>query len=145
LSSNCGPKKGLTLVQTTSSETSALATKLESLEEHQALEKDCLDVMNKQWSAKLESIEGLVKTLLSQAHEKPSLSFVQNIGMGNCSNHMEAPGRVITNFSSKTDYICFECGESCHFQNNCKHVKALIAKEAIIYNHDGRVCLPDGS
>ena len=71
----------MTLVQTMSSETSALATKPESLAEHQALEKDCLDVVNKQWSVKLESIEGLVETLLSQAQDKPLLSFVQNVSM----------------------------------------------------------------
>jgi hypothetical protein len=38
-------------VQASSGESPALATKLETLEEAQALEKDRLDVVNKQWSA----------------------------------------------------------------------------------------------
>ena len=65
--------------------------------------------------------------------------------MGNHSNHTEAPGRVTKNFSGGTGYICIGCGETSHFQKNCECVKALIAKEAIIYNCDGRICLPDGS
>ena len=128
LSSSCGPKRGSTSVQTTSGETSALASKVESLEEHQALDKNCLDVVNKQWSAKLENIEGLIKTLLSQAQDKPLLSFIQNISTGIHSSQTEAPGRVGKNFSSGTDYICFGCGETSHFQNNCECIKALLLK-----------------
>ena len=59
-----GPKKGSSLVQVTG-DSSTLVSKIESIEEHQALEKDCLDVVNKQWGAKLEAIEGLIKMLLS--------------------------------------------------------------------------------
>ena len=74
-------KKGSSLVQVTG-QSLTLVSKIESIEKHQVLEKDCLDVVNKQWGAMLEAIEGLIKTLLSQAQEKPSLAFVQNLGMG---------------------------------------------------------------
>ena len=64
-----GLKRRSSLVQASSGESSALANRLESIEEHQALEKDQLDVLNKQWGTKLGNIEGLMKTLLSQAQE----------------------------------------------------------------------------
>jgi hypothetical protein len=143
---NRTPKRGSALVQASSGESPALATKLETLEEAQALEKDRLDVVNKQWSAKLESIEGLMKTLLSQAQEKPSSNFVQNVGMGSrMGNQAEPPGRGFKTFSSGSDFLCFGCGLSGHFQNECERVKALLAKGLIVHNRDGRVCLPDGS
>ena len=98
-----------------------LVSKIESIEEHQASEKDCLDVVNKQWGAKLEAIEGLIEMLLSQAQEKPSSAFVQNLGMGYRSgNNSEPLGRPLKKFSSGAELICFRCGESGHFQNNCE-------------------------
>ena len=64
-----GPKRGSSLVQVTG-DSLTLVSKMESIGEHQALEKDCLDVVNEQWGAKLEAIEGLIEMLLSQAQEK---------------------------------------------------------------------------
>ena len=94
-----GPKRGSSIVQAATGESSALASKIESIEEHQALEKDHLDVVNKQWGTKLEAIEGLIKTLLSQAQEKPLLAFVQNVGPGYRSgNNTELLGRPLKSF-----------------------------------------------
>ena len=145
-STSQGPKRGSSLVQATTGDSLALVSKIESIEEHQALKKDCLDVVNKQWGAKLEAIEGLIKMLLSQTQEKPLLAFVQNVGPGYRSgNNSELPGRPLKSFSSGAELICFGCGESRHFQNNCEQVKALFTKGAIVHNKEGRVCLPDGS
>ena len=92
------PKRGSSLVQVTG-DSLTLVSKIESIEEHQALEKDHLDVVNKQWAAKLEAIEGLIKTLLSQAQEKLLLAFVQNLGMGYRSgNNSEPLGRPLKTF-----------------------------------------------
>ena len=119
-STSQGPKKGSSLVQVMG-ESLTLVSKIESIEEHQALEKNCLDVVNKQWDAKLEAIEGLIEMLLSQAQEKPSSAFVQNLGMGyRPENNPELPERPLKNFSSGAELICFGCGESGHFQNNCE-------------------------
>ena len=119
-STSQGPKKESSLVQVTGDFLMLVST-IESIEEHQALEKDHLDVVNKQWGTKLEAIEGLIKTLLSQAQEKPLLAFVQNLGMGYSSgNNSELLGRSLKNFSSGAELICFGCGESGHFQNNCE-------------------------
>ena len=68
-----------------------LVSKIESIEEHQALEKDHLDVVNKQWGTKLEAIEGLIKMLPSQAQGKLSSAFVQNLGMGYRSGNNSEP------------------------------------------------------
>ena len=114
-STSQGPKRGSSLVQVTG-DSSMLVSKIESIEEHQALEKNCLDVVNKQWGAKLEAIEGLIKMLLSQAQEKLSLAFVQNMGMGYRSgNNSELLGRPLKNFPSGIELICFRCRESGHF------------------------------
>ena len=129
-----GPKRGSSLVQVTG-DSSTLVSKIESIEEHQALEKDCLDVVNKQWGTKLEVIEGLIETLLSQAQEKPLLAFVQNVGLGYRSgNNSELLGRPLKSFLSGAELICFRCGESGHFQNNCEQIKALFTKGAIVHN-----------
>ena len=119
-STSQGLKKRSSLVQVTG-ESSTLVSKIEGIEEHQALEKDCLDMVNEQWGAKLEAIEGLIKMLLSQAQEKLSSAFVQNLGMGYRSgNNPEPSGRPLKNFSSGAELICFGCGESGHFQNTVR-------------------------
>ena len=74
-----------------------------------------------QWGVKLEAIEGLMKTLLSQAQDKPLSAFVQDVGPGYRSeNNTELLGRPLKSFSSGAELICFGCGESGHFQNNCE-------------------------
>lgn len=139
-------KRGSSLVQTSTEESTAWATKFESLEETQALEKDRLDSVNKQWGARFDGIESLIKTLVSQSQEKPASSFIQNVGPGNkYGNQGEPAGKVYKNLSNGSDLICFGCGENGHFQNNCDRIKALLKNGAIVYNREGRVCLPDGS
>ena len=141
-----GSKRGAALVQASPGDSLSLVNKLESLEENQALEKDRLNAVNKQWGVKLDALEVMMKTILSQSQEKPSSSFVQNVGTGSrVGGPTEASGRVLKNFSSNNDYMCFGCGENGHFQNNCEKVKSLIVKGAIVHNREGRVCLPDGS
>ena len=108
-------------MQAAAGESLALPNKLESIEEHQALEKDCLDVANKQWGTKLEATEGLIKMLLSQAQEKPSLTFVQSMGPRYRSgDDTELLGRPFKSFSSDMELIFSGCGEGSHFQNKCE-------------------------
>ena len=119
-------------MQAATGESSALVSKIESIEEHQALEKDHLDVANKQWGAKLEAIEGLIKILLSQAQEKPLSAFVQNVGPGYRSgNNTEPLGRPLKNFSSGAELICFGCGESGHFQNIVNESRLYLQRELL--------------
>ena len=100
-----GPKRGSSLVQVTA-DSLTLVSEIESIEEHQALEKDYLDVVNKQRGAKLEAMEGLIKMLLSQAQEKPLLAFVQNVGPGYRSgNNSELPGRPLKSLSSGAELV----------------------------------------
>ena len=141
-----GQKKGSTLIQNTLGGTSDLASRLESIEGNQALEKDKADAQNKQLGARLESIEGLIKTVLSDNQGKPSASFVQHVGQSSrTENRSEEPPKTFKSFSNISEITCFGCGEIGHFQSNCERVKALLAKGAIARNREGRVCLPDGS
>ena len=146
---NQGSKRGSSLVQTptpSASESSSVVTKLESLEETQALEKDRLDAVNKQWGARFDGLETMMKSLLDQTQEKPTASFVQTVGQGGGSFSHPEPmqNRGFRNSSNASGYSCFGCGESGHFQNDCERIKNLVRTGAIIYK-DGRVCLPDGS
>lgn len=146
-SSSQGAKRGSSLVQsTTSSESSNLVNKLESIEQSQALEKDRLDVVHKQLGARFDAMEGLMKSLL-QSQEKTASSFVQNVGQGGGGHSHSEPmaNRGYKNFSNATDMTCFGCGLPGHFQNNCERVKNMIQNGVIVYNREGRVCLPDGS
>src|SRR5277367_5148594 len=130
-----GQKKGSTLIQNTLGGTSDLASRLESIEGNQALEKDKADVQNKQLGARLESIEGLIKTVLSTNQEKPSASFVQHVGQGSrVENRNEEAPKTFKSFSNSSELTCFGCGSVNHFQNNCECVKALFAKGAIVRN-----------
>lgn len=143
---NSGTRKGSTLVQTTTEESSNLVNKLNTLEEVQAQEKDRLDVANKQWAARFDAIESLIKKIGSHNPEKPTSNFVQNVGQSmRTGNYTEMSGRNYNNTSNTSGSTCYGCGESGHFQNNCERVKTLISKGSIIYNREGRVCLPDGS
>ena len=144
-----GSKRGSSLVQSSSSgmEPSNFSNKLEILEESQALEKDRLDAVNKQWGARFDGLENMIKSLLTQSQEKPSSTFIQSVGQGGGSHpHSEnVPVRGNKNSSNGSEIICYGCGVPGHFQNNCERVKGLVQSGAIIYNRDGRVCLPDGS
>ena len=87
----------------------ALVDKLESLEQSQALEKNKLEVANKQWKAKFDSIEGMMKMHLYQTQKKPISSSVQSARQG---SGISNPGRTtvvdtcIMNFSSGSEFIC---------------------------------------
>lgn len=147
---NQGSKRGSALVQTsapTASESTSVTTKLESLEETQALEKDRLDAVNKQWGARFEGLETMMKSLLTQSQEKTVASFVQNVGQGggNFPHTESMANRGFRNFTNTSGYNCFGCGDHGHFQNDCEKIKNLIRTGAIRYNGEGRVCLPDGS
>ena len=147
---NQGPKRGSSLVQTSTfgtSESTSVASKLETLEEAQALEKDRLDSVNKQWGARFDGLETMMKNLLTQSQEKSTSAFVQSVGQGNgghfhSENNVNRGTRGSSNF---TDFVCYGCGIAGHLQNNCEKVKGLVQSGAIIYNREGRVCLPDGS
>lgn len=145
LSKKFAQEKEATMIQTSSKDSSTLANKVESIEEAQALQKDKQDIASKHMDAKLEAIEAMIKNLMSQVPEKPSSSFVQNIGTGRYGVPSDTAGKPVKSPFNATDYICFGCGEGGHFQNNCEKVKALIQKGAVILSREGRICLPDGS
>jgi hypothetical protein len=145
-----GPRKGSSLVQSSTpsgEESTSMISKLEVLEESQALEKDRLDAVNKQWGARFDGLETMMKNLLAQTQEKPSSTFVQTVGPGNGGpSHLENMGtRGNRNFSNGAEVTCYGCGVQGHFQSHCERVKGLIQSGAIRYNREGRVCLPDGS
>jgi hypothetical protein len=110
------PKRGSSLVQGSTSTgaesaTSIVFNKLESLEGTQAMEKDKLDAVNKQWGVRLDNIENMMKSLLNQNQEKVS-GFVQSMGQGNGGRFY---GESLTAKSPKNplgtvDYVCYGCG-----------------------------------
>ena len=144
-----GNRRGSSLVQSSSAvggESADFSNKLERLEESQALEKDRLDAVNKQWGARFDGLENMIKSLFTQSQEKPSSTFVQSVGQGSGGHtHLENVPARGNKSSSMTEITCFGCGALGHFQNGCEKVKGLVQSGAIIYNREGKVCLPDGS
>jgi hypothetical protein len=145
LSKKFAQEKESTMIQTSSKDSSALANKIESIEEAQALQKDKQEIASKHMDAKLEAIETMIKNFVSQVQEKPSSSFVQNVGPVKYGMSNDTAGKPFKSQFNHADYMCFGCGENGHFQNNCEKVKALIQKGAVILNREGRICLPDGT
>jgi len=145
LSKKFAQEKESTMIQTSSKDSSALTNKIESIEEAQALQKDKQEIASKHMDAKLEAIETMIKNFVSQVQEKPSSSFVQNVGPAKYGMPNDTAGKSFKSPFNHADYMCFGCGENGHFQNNCEKVKALIQKGAIIQNREGRICLPDGT
>ena len=137
--------KESTMIQTSVKDSSDLANKIESIEEAQALQKDKQEIAGKNVDAKLEAIENMIKSFVSQIQEKPSSTFVQNIGPERYGMSSDTSGKPVKPSFNPSDYMCFGCGERGHFQNNCEKVKALIQKGAVIHNREGRICLPDGT
>lgn len=134
-----GGERETILIQSSSTENSTLVAKIESLEASQALEKDRVNVANKQVDAKLGEIENMMKTLVAQtqsASTAPSWRSSSNINRN--SDH---------NFGSPAQYSvkCFFCGKSGHFQNDCEELKTCLKSGKLKLNSDGRLRLPDGS
>src|SRR5271156_3711873 len=136
------------MIQLSSAETTNFASKsqVESVEQNQASEKDRVDSIYKQLDARFDTMQELIKSLV-QSQEKPASTFVQNIGNSGRGHQHNEPmmNREYKNFSNATDLICFGCGGPGHFQNNCERIKSMVQNGMLIFNQDGKVCLPDGS
>jgi hypothetical protein len=135
-------RREMTMVQSASGEDISLASKLESLEESQAREKDRLTVVNKQLDSKLEGLESLMKTLISHAQTKSAASYVQNFSQGGGPGQLENQQRWNKN---PRGMECFGCGADDHFQEKCEKIKHHLRIGNLKINGEKRICLPDGS
>lgn len=134
--------RSLTMVQMSAEGNFSLAEKIESLEETQAREKDRVIVANKQFDSRLESIEGSLKTLLTQTPGKGSNGTNQNFNGNSINGHPEVQQRWVKNSQGME---CFGCGGDDHFQDKCEKIKHHIKLGNLKYNQDGRIRLASGS
>jgi len=134
------------------SETSNLVQKLEGLENSQAVEKDKLDVANKNLNNRFNDLEKMMKTLMNQ---------VQN-GSGSRREHVEQynpnsgiklgqPGTIpkwgppnTGRSSSNMDIGCFYCGSKNHFIPECDELKEDIRTGYVKLNNEGKIRNGDG-
>ena len=132
-------KRELTLVQSTRSGDMSLANKIELIEETQAKETDRLTVVNKNLESKLSDLAGMMKTLLTQGQEKPSVKVEMNRGYDSTGHpHIQKWGR------SQGNEKCFFCGKEGHYQPDCEELKAHV-RIGNVRMMDNKVRLPDGA
>src|SRR5277367_149697 len=103
-------KRELTLVQSARGGDIALANKIELIEEMQPKEMDRLTVANKSLESKISDLAGMMKTLLSQAQEKPPVKVETNRGYDSTGHtHVQkwgrSPGNENVSFVEKKDII----------------------------------------
>ena len=129
----------LTLVQSARSGDTVLANKVELIEEVQVKEMDRLTVVNKNLENKLSDLAGMMKTLLSQAQEKPPMKVETNRGYDSTGHtHVQKWGR------SPGNEKCLFCGKEGHYQPECEELKAHV-RIGNVRMMDNKVCLPDGA
>src|SRR5277367_1225578 len=103
-------KRELTLVQTARGGDTVLSNKIELIEETQAKKMDRLTVSNKSLESKISDLAGMMKTLLSQAQEKPPVKVETNRGYDSTGHaHVQkwgrSPGNENVSFVEKKDII----------------------------------------
>src|SRR5277367_1550448 len=131
-------KRELTLVQMARGGDTVLANKIELIEETQAKEMDRLTVANKSLESKISDLAGMMKTLLSQAQEKPPVKVETNRGYNSTGHtHVQKWGR------SPGNEKCFFCGKEGHYQPECEELKPHV-RIGNVRMIDNKVRLPDG-
>jgi hypothetical protein len=143
-------RREMTMVQSSSGEDTSVLNKLELLEETQAREKDRLTVVNKQLESKLESIEELIKSLVTSQGRGTS-NYVQNFSSGNRENMGTIPGKGGPSqgdnqqrWGRNRAMECFGCGSLEHFQDKCEKVKHHLRIGNLKFNGEKKICLADG-
>jgi hypothetical protein len=134
-------RREMTMVQTATGDD--FSSKLESLEESQAIEKDRLTVINKQLDSKLDGLESLMKALMAQQQGTTAATYVQNFNPGGTGSGPAVTQQKWT--KNPRGMECFGCGGDDHFQDRCEKIAHHLRLGNLKLNSERKVCLPDGS
>ena len=134
------------------SETSNLVQKLEGLENSQAVEKDKLEVANKNLNNRFNDLEKMMKSLMNQVQNgsgnrrEPVEQYNPNSGI-----KLGQPGTIPKwgppasgRSSSNVDNGCFYCGGRNHFIPECDELKEDIRTGYVKLNNEGKIRNGDG-
>ena len=135
-------KRGVLMFNQPISETKVLSEKVEELEGVQALERDRFASVQKTMESKMDGLENLLKTLLSQSQA----SVGHGDFKGNGGKHHEHHGSPVQKWGKTSDNDkCFYCGKLGHFQADCDEMKGQILTGNIKVNPEGKLRLKDGA
>jgi len=135
-------KRGVLMFNQPISETKVLSEKVEELEGVQALERDRFASVQKTMESKMEGLETMLKTLLSQSQASVGHGDSRGSGFRNHEHHSSPPQKW--GKSAENDK-CFCCGIPGHFQADCEEMKNMIRSGLIKVNPEGKLRLRDGS
>jgi len=132
------------------SESKALAQKLEELEGVQALEKDRLVNVNKNIDSKFNEIETMMKALLAQTHASASIGVDNSKPYDSSSGVILGQPGTIPKWGKSTNQQlykqgCFYCGKKDHFIPDCEEVQEDLHAGLIKMTSDAKLRLKDGS
>jgi hypothetical protein len=132
-------------------ETNNLVQKLEGLENNQAVEKDKLEVTNKNLNNRFNDLEKMMKSLMNQVQNgsgnrrEPVEQYNPNSGI-----KLGQPGTIpkwgppASGRNSNMENGCFYCGGKDHFIPECDELKEDIRTGYVRLNNEGKIRNGDG-
>jgi hypothetical protein len=128
------------------SEASNLVQKVESLENNQAVEKDKIEITNKNLDNRFNELEKMIKNLTSHVqtgtvNKEPGVQYDSNSRM-----KPGQPGimpKWITNGRNKEGDQCFYCGRKGHYIPECEDLKEDLRTGYMKLNKEGKLRMND--
>jgi hypothetical protein len=142
-----GERRGVLYNSQPTSESKILLDKVDELEGEQALDKDRVVSMGKNLDSRIDSLENMIKSLLTQGQTNGTQQICKgDCKGGSCKIH-EANNVPTQRWGGKSlDHEkCFWCGLMGHFQADCDDLKNQIRAGNVKVNAEGKLRLKDGS
>lgn len=142
-----GERRGVLYNSQPTSEAKILLDKVDELEGEQALDKDRVVSMGKNLDSRIDSLENMIKSLLTQGQTNGTQQLCKDDCKGGSCKIHEANNVPIQRWGGKSlDHEkCFWCGLMGHFQADCDDLKNQIRAGNVKVNAEGKLRLKDGS